>query len=239
MRLPGVASFAFDPEQKEVTAFPDEGVSKGVVADAYRRAVLPMVQQTRGHQVLHASAVRTSAGVVAFCGSSGTGKSTVAFAFSRRGYPVWGDDAVCFQTSERGVDCIPLPFDLLLRPATASFFRVGPKAAPIGRPESTSETSAAVLLSAVCVLQRRTADGGRASAEVAPIPSPNAFTATLEHAYALGLRDKLRRRQLVEQYLQLAATVGVFSVRFEGDLDQLDSMVDVIEDRLGLEPPPG
>ena len=237
VRLPGVAAFAFDPEQDEVTAFPDGGVTRGVVADAYRRVVLPMVQPARGNQVLHASAVRASVGVVAFCGTSGTGKSTVAFAFSRRGYPVWGDDAMCFHTSDRGVECIRLPFDLLLRPATASFFKVGSDAAPIMRADSEGEATATAPLAAVCILQSGIADGRRLSAEVVRLSAADAFTAALEHAYALGLGDRERRKHLVEQYLQLAASAPVFKVSFKRRLERLEAVVDAIEQHLRLEPP--
>jgi hypothetical protein len=238
VRLPGVAAFAFDAEQDEVTAFPDEGLTRGAVAEAYRRAVLPMFQQTRRNQVLHASAVRASAGVVAFCGTSGTGKSTVAFAFSRRGYPVWGDDAVCFQTSDRGVHCIRLPFDLLLRPATVSFFNMGSDAARIRRAGSESEASSTAPLVAVCILQSGIADG-RPPAEVARLSSSDAFTAALQHAYALGLGKQERRKLLVEQYLELVASAPVFKVTFERRLEQLEAVVDAIERHLRLEPPTG
>lgn len=237
MRLPGVAAFAFDPKQDEVKAFPDSGVTRGVAAEAYRRVVLPMIQQARKRQVLHASAVRASAGVVAFCGISGTGKSTVAYAFSRRGYPVWGDDAVCFETSDRGIESVPLPFDVLLLPATASFFALTPEAARISSLDGESEAAAEVPLSAVCVLRRSLGTGRRSPAEIVPLPPADAFTATLEHAYALGLADKLQRRELVEQYLQLAATTPVFGVSFERSLEQLEAVVDAIEERLELEPP--
>ena len=237
VRLPGIGAFAFDRKRDEVTAFPDRGVTRGVVAEAYRRAVLPMVEQARGRQVLHASAVRASAGVVAFSGTSGVGKSTVAYAFSRRGYPVWGDDAVCFETSDPGIDSIPLPFDLLLRPSTALFFKVNPDAARMRRLNSESEASAAAPLSAVCVLQPGVEIGRRPPVEVVPFTSADAFTATLEHAYALGLDDKLQRRQPVQHYLHLTATTAVFGVSFERGLEHLEAVVDEIERRLGLQPP--
>lgn len=46
----------------------------------------------RGVLPLHASAIATTNGAVAFLGDSGTGKSTLAAAFQRRGYRVLCDD---------------------------------------------------------------------------------------------------------------------------------------------------
>jgi hypothetical protein len=208
-------------------------MTRVVVAEAYRRVVLPMVQQARLSQVLHASGVRAASGVVAFCGTSGTGKSTVAYGFARRGYPRWGDDAVCFTGSDRGTDSIPLPFDLFLRIPTAAFFELDPGSVP------RSEATEAVRLEAVCVMR----SGERLAPSESPVgitalASAEAFTMTLEHAYSFGLSDKEQRARLVDQYLELVATTPVYDVRFEHGLEQLGVVLDAIEQRLGLKPPP-
>jgi hypothetical protein len=237
VRLPGVAAFAYDPDLDEVTTVAERGVSRSDVAEAYRRVVLPMIQQARRSQVLHASGVRAAAGVVAFCGTSGTGKSTIAYGLARRAYPLWGDDAVCFAGSGRGIESSPLPFDLLLRASTASFFdtTAGPVAT---RSEITDEATEPVPLAAVCVLR---AEEGVASTEtdlgVTRLASAKSFTAILEHAYSFGLRDKQRRARLIADYLDLVATTPVYDVSFEHDFEQLDRLLDEIEQRLRLEPP--
>ncbi len=237
MRLPGVAVFGYDPERDEVTAVADSGRSRPEVAEAYRRVVLPMIQQARRSQVLHASGVRAASGVVAFCGTSGTGKSTVAYGLSRRGYPLWGDDAVCFATSERGMESIPLPFDLLLRAPTASFF--DSTSGSLTSPQSKSDPTEAVRLGAVCVLRpdERSSSSG-SPVRIAALASAEAFTATLQHAYSLGLSDTDQRARLVDNYLELAATTPVYDVRFGHGLERLDLVLDALEQRLGLAPPP-
>jgi hypothetical protein len=236
VRLPGVAVFGYDPEQDEVTAVVDSGMSRPEVAEAYRRVVLPMIQQARRSQVLHASGVRTAAGVVAFCGTSGTGKSTVAYGLARRGYPVWGDDAVCFATSERGMESIQLPFDLLLRAPTASFFD---SASESVIPQTEGDATEAVRLEAVCVLRADDSTSSSGSpVRLLALASGEAFTATLQHAYTLSLSDTDHRTRLVDDYLELVATTPVYDVSFEHGLDWLDVVLDAIEQRLGLEPPP-
>src|SRR5437868_7089772 len=81
----------------------------------YRRAVLPMALQAHGQEVIHASAVITEDGVVAFCGRSQTGKSTVAYGLHRRGYRVWADDTLVFDASAEFVQVIPYPHRLRIR----------------------------------------------------------------------------------------------------------------------------
>jgi hypothetical protein len=233
VRLPGVAVFGYDPDLDGVTAFVDEGVNRSDVAEAYRRIVLPLIQQARRSQVLHASGVRATSGVVAFCGTSGTGKSTVAYGFARRGYPPWGDDAICFTASDRGMETIPLPFDLFLRPPTASFFETAPGS--VARSESTE----AIPLAAVCVLQAEDRpDPSESPVRITSLACAEAFTKTLEHAYSFGLSDKDQRARLVDNYLELVASTPVYDVRFEHGLEQLGSVLDGIEQRLGLEPLP-
>jgi hypothetical protein len=233
-----VALFGYDPERDEVTAVVDSGRSRPEVAEAYRRVVLPMIQQARRSQVVHASGVRAASGVVAFCGTSGTGKSTVAYGLSRRGYPLWGDDAVCFGKSERGMESIPLPFDLLLRAPTASFFD-STSGSLTTSPQSKSDATEAVRLGAVCVLRPDERSSSSASpVRIAALASAEAFTATLQHAYSLGLSDADQRTRLVNDYLELAATTPVYDVRFEHGLERLDVVLDALEQRLGLAPPP-
>jgi len=87
--------------------------------------------------------------VVAFLARSGTGKSTVAYALLGR-LSLWGDDAVCLATSERGMESIPLPFDLLLAHHCIVFDSVSDSV-----PSFTDhgEDTEPVRLGAVCVLR--------------------------------------------------------------------------------------
>lgn len=69
---------------------PDDGALQTTVLGI----VLGIVCYQRGLLPLHASAVMVGNAAIAFAGRSGIGKSTVAAAFARRGYPVLSDDVV-------------------------------------------------------------------------------------------------------------------------------------------------
>jgi hypothetical protein len=94
MHVPRIGSFAFGPCAGDaVHVFAEPSARPESVLDTFRRMVLPLALQAQGEEVLHASAVRMLQGVVALCAVSETGKSTLAYALSRRGFPLWADDA--------------------------------------------------------------------------------------------------------------------------------------------------
>jgi hypothetical protein len=228
--LPGVASFRFGGRSGEVTAIARPSVDRAVIADAFRRDVLPVALQALGREVLHASAVLGPRGVVALCGYSGTGKSTIAYGLSRRGYPLWADDAVAVDPAGPRVRAIPLPFEIRLRPASAAFFAEDPTAAHAsGGPNGADRAGRRPPLAAVCVLARVPAAGDGAGCEVARLSSAEAFVAVLAHSFCFSLRDEARKRRMMEHYLDLTARVPILEVRFAGGLETLSATLDGIE----------
>ena len=225
MHLPDVASFSFDRDSNRVTAIPHASVRPAVIRDAYHRSVLPMILQAHHTEVLHASAVLAQHGVIALCATSGTGKSTHAAGLGRRGYRVWADDAVAVAASESGFDALPLPFTIRLRPSAAALFR----GVPVTDAALHSDAAEMKLapLAAVCVLER--ADGLRRAVKIERLRPAPAFPAVLAHAYCFSFRDLTRKRQMVQQYLDLTARVPVFAVRFESGLDKIPMILDAIE----------
>jgi hypothetical protein len=214
MTVSGIGSFLFADLSRPVSAYPDDAVPDELVEDTYRRTVLPLALQALGREVLHASAVLGPSGVLAFCAVSGTGKSTIAYATSRRGYPLWSDDAVQFSLRNGDVDAIPLPFTLRLKGDSRSFFGGV-------QPTGVSESSPG-LLAAIYVLERD------ARAHVTRLDAVNAFPAVLTHAYCFELADAERKRQMMDVYLKLVGRVPVFRVGVPTGLEHIDKVVDLI-----------
>ena len=69
-----------------------QGGSQADVDSLLLGPVLAAVLQQRGVTTLHASSVATTAGAVAFVGHRGAGKSSLAYALMKLGYPVMADD---------------------------------------------------------------------------------------------------------------------------------------------------
>jgi hypothetical protein len=226
MRLPALGVFIFGSD-RPVVAYPDEGVSAARVEDGFRRTVLPMALQVLGGEVLHASGVLGLNGAVALCAVSGTGKSTLAYGLSRRGYPLWADDAVAFEIEGGTARTTALPFRLQLREPSAEFFAGFAN----GREPETAEARSAPL-AAVCVVERASSGDG----VLERLSSGDAFPSVLAHAYCFSLEDLERKRRMLDAYLQLVEMVPVFRLGVSPGFDRLGRALDLLEREVpGLE----
>jgi hypothetical protein len=239
MIWPRVAAYRFRwPDDSFITAYPDPNAAEDVVWDTYRRSVLPMAMQASGWEALHASGVVADGGVVAFCAVSETGKSTMAYGLSRRGFPQWADDCVIVGDLN-GMAAVPLPFEARLRddardvlggilPAHSRFQFNGP-----GEQVHTAPRP----IKAVCVLRRERDLGRDGSPQIRPMAPADAFTAALTHAHEFDRTDEARRARMVHGYLQLIAEVPAFELTFQPEPGEIESLFDVVIDRLELERP--
>lgn len=229
MKLPGLASYLFEAGRCMIVAHPHESGNEGLVQDAFTRSVLPMALQALGREVLHASGVLGPRGVVGLCAVSETGKSTLAYGLSRRGHPVWADDAVALDIESEPVAALPLPFALRLRPSSATFFDVERLPADARSVSERSELRGSAPLATLCVLERVERVGTEHGIEIERLEAADAFTALLTHAYCFTLDDTERKRHMLEAYLDLVKRVPVLRVRLEAGLEQLPAMLDELE----------
>ena len=231
MHFPGLGSYCLSNHSDEVIAFAEPSARMDWLRDTFYRSVLPMALQVFGKEVLHASAIETAYGTIAFCAISESGKSTIAYGLSRRGHPLWADDAVVFEISDRGVWAHPMPFEIRLRPASAQYFGYSQNDAD----NSTSGDYLSqanvkpVPLAAVCLLER----GDRLEPvrihRMLPI---HAFPAVLSHAYCFSLQDMERKRRMMHAYLALVREVPVFTIRFSTGLEALPQLLESIEQEI-------
>jgi hypothetical protein len=225
MELVGFGTFEWGTGDEPVTVQLVDGRSGDDIDDAFSRSVLPFVLHTRGTQVVHASAVLGPHGLIVICARSGTGKSTLAYALSRRpGMELWADDAVALDVSSTEVAALALPFSLRLRPESARYFER--EAQPI---IAGSVPDARAKVATVIVLER----SAEPDSEVAVhrLTDVHAFTSVLEHAYCFSLEGDYKR-ETSEAYLSLVTQVPVYSVRFPGRMDLIPAIVDELV-RLG------
>jgi hypothetical protein len=90
--------------------------------------VLPLVLSTHGQVLLHASAVVTPAGIAAFAGESGMGKSTLATSFAANGYPLVTDDCLGVEFDDEELFGTPgYPSSRLWEDAIESLFEEQPQ----------------------------------------------------------------------------------------------------------------
>jgi hypothetical protein len=223
LQVADVATFRFQPGGDEITAFVAATASHASVVDAYRTIALPLALQASGYEALHASAVRTPQGIVAFCAQSGTGKTTVAYALGRRGNRPWADDALVLDIPEDGaILAHQLPFRANVRDETRVAYGTADDEVPAGAGDEEP-----VSLAAVCVLERTVAGGDAPGAH--RLHPTEALPCLLEHAHRFDLSDPDVRRRTVQSYLRVAARVPVLRVAFVPGFDRLEALLDTIE----------
>lgn len=227
LHVPEVANFRFTRQGDEVSAEAANGVRQDLILDAYRRKVLPLAVQIRGHEVLHASAVRTPAGIVGLCGESQAGKSTTAFGLSQRGYSVWCDDALALDINNERTLAISLPFRLRLRPTARELFGEN-----VVEESATLPGAETVPVAALCVLLR--AEDDAVPVRLRRLPFVEAFLAILGHACWFTLHDAQDKRRVIDHYMDLAAQIPIFEVSFKSGLENLPAVLDAIEATLPL-----
>lgn len=91
LRLPAVATY-YVRNGEEVVVEPVSGAPALDVRSYLMGSIFAALCHQRGLLPLHASAVATDAGAIAFLGPSGTGKSSMAAFLGRRGHRIVADD---------------------------------------------------------------------------------------------------------------------------------------------------
>jgi hypothetical protein len=223
---PGVAVFAFTANSEIVTAVPYLPIRRDLIQTTFHHSVLPLILQALGREGVHASAVRTPRGVVGFCGKTYTGKSTLAYAMSKRGFSLWSDDALVWEQDGKDFRAVRLPFRPKLRPSALRFFgRASLAEMPDLGVESGDQTAP---LAAICVLTRKAAASDEAAIAIERMSGGNALATLLDHAHCFNPYNAERKRRMLARYLSLLASVPVFEVRFEPSLPRIFELVDTI-----------
>lgn len=217
--LPNIGIIRVIDESGQVRGTVASSARIPAMEEVYYRFALPMILQAAGAEMLHASAIRGMKGVVAFCGPSGTGKSTLAYALSRKQYEHWADDSVVFLPHQNGFEALRLPFRPRVEIAAGKAV------------EFISGTESSPLL-AIAVLQRHSGgvvESGQFHAEVERFSAAAAFRAVLPHIYSFILADPRRNALMMARYFDVAARLPVFDVRFTPCLDALPKLCHIVE----------
>jgi hypothetical protein len=190
-----------------------------VLEEVHYRFALPMILQAAGSEMLHASAVRVQSGVIALCGTSGTGKSTLAFSLSRRGHQHWADDSVVFLPHQNAFESLRLPFRPRVEIAVHERLDIirGIESAP---------------LAAIVVLRRQSNEMVPSSdfrTSVRKLSPADAFRTVLPHIYSFILSDPKRNALMMSRYFDIAAHVPVYDVQFTPCLDALPKLCEIVE----------
>ena len=233
LRFPDCADFAIDLGRQVVTCTPAPDMVDENIADLYFNQVLPLLMGYDGDPVLHASGIAIDGAAIGFVGPTGRGKSTLAAAFARAGYPFLTDDGLILDASDSGYSvrprrpilrlCADSEAAILDRQAALSDVELWKERVPASAEIPFHDKP--VPLAALYVLAE---PGGVRQAVITALTPTEALSALMGHSFILDVDDRPRVRALFNQFGDIAEQVGCFSLDYPRDYADLPSVLDAI-----------
>lgn len=195
-------------------------VDRAAVALDLIGVVLPYALHRDGAWCVHASAVQTPAGAIAFVAARGTGKSTLATACVQAGCALVADDVVVLRQSAHGITVTPAGVPLRLRADTARAVHVAADSADVwGKVRVNGAVAHDTLpLAAIYLLQPMPAD---AAVSRVPRPTRAAALALLAYGKITALLGGEAGGEALSRCVELAHGAAVYDLAIPRDLARL------------------
>lgn len=224
-----IARFDFENNSPHVTVHALPSAGHELVNEIYLEHILPLVLTTRGFEVIHASAIRSPGGVLAFAAFTGTGKSSTAYALHSRGFPLWADDAVVFQIEHGEVFSTPIPFNIRLFPDMLSSIENSLFTGQAQKNINSFRFQERLPLVGVYLLERKETWNEPQPIQATRLSLEAAFTHLLPHAYAFEQNNPVRTQSLAASYLALASRIPVYQLSYSSNRDALPGFITALE----------
>jgi len=243
LRFPRLAEFTIAPERERIICRPVPRTPAPLLRHLLLDQVLPRWLSLGERFLLHAGAVRSASGIVAFIGTSGRGKSTLCAAFADAGAALLGDDCLALmfdakaglvraEPTYRGVRLSP---DTLarLRPAEARTARKtgAGKLRLRGATSDPAPAAPPAPLRRVYLLD----EGPRI--EIGAMSPHERVTALIANSFHLDVVDPQRAASIVERAVALSSRVGLRRLSYPRRFEALPRVISVVLGDLADAPP--
>ena len=240
LRFHGRADFRIDIASQSIAGWRRRPASLATLRHLLIDQIVPLVL-SRDRLVLHASAVATPSGAVAFVGYSGSGKSTLAAALATSGFPVLTDDCLVIERGSGG---------FLARPFYPGTRLWSDSARAIGAPleaslpvahdrrkrrlgaNRVSCQSEALPLSGLFLLDRRARHNARQGLVLTRLRGADALIAILECTFQLDVSDASSVRRTFERLGRLVGALPVHRLAYPWHLTRLADTRDALARQL-------
>lgn len=231
LRFESMIDFAVSRDAREILCYADSETPSETVRHLLLDQVLPLVLSSRGHLVLHGSAVAAPEGTIAFVGDSGSGKSTLASSFTEDGMAVLTDDCLLLEEKEGCLTAIPSYPGVRLWPSIA-YAMLG-KRRPLAEVAHYSEKkrvnrSAGIRFSnqpaklrRMYFLAPREESGPIANVGITPLSSRDLVVELVKYTYLMDVTDRLRLRREFERLSRIATQPLFYRLSFPRDFSRL------------------
>jgi hypothetical protein len=242
LRFPGFADFVLSAEGREVQGWPVPGASPSMFEHLYLNQVIPLALSRQGKLVLHAGAIETSAGAVAFAAPSGRGKSTLTASFASSGHRFITDDGLPLEWREGRLVAIPGDTSIRLlddsRHALLRAHEAGPRdhrgKARVCAGSGLTHSAKPVVMRAIFFL-----GSGEASVPaITPMTPAQALIALVRHSFLLDVDESEMLAAHFGEMSQIAALPIHYHLDYPRRYEELRRVREAIND-LALQPGPG
>lgn len=240
-------SFFIDMAEGKVWAVWSEDATIEDTATYLLGPVFGLILLLRGVVSLHASAIAVNGRAIALMGRAGAGKSTLAAAFARLGFPVLSEDVACLDDNPAGFRIEPGYPRIRLWPESVRGLFGAPDALPRLTPNwdkcfldliSTGFQfqREPVPLAAIYLVTER--QSGDFVPFVDELRGNAAFMELVSNTYANRIKDDAMRAHEFEILHRLISSVPIRRLHPHNDISRIDEICNVIvSDLSGLSPP--
>ena len=238
LRFPGLADFLVLQDGKSIQCWPCPDTPAATIRHLLLDQVMPLLLSWLGRLVLHASAVSTPEGAIAFVGKTGSGKSTLASSFSEDRAAVLSDDCLLLQEEHGGLTAIPSYPGVRLWPEVAdAMFEEGKPLAEVAHYTEKRRVNgnAGIEFCTLPAALRRVfflaplgeADQA-AEIRIEPLSSRDAVIELVKYTYLIDVTDRQRLQQDFERLTRVAIQPLFYRLVFPHDFSLLPKVRQMI-----------
>jgi len=236
LRFPD-ADFLVSRAGNQINCQPLPGVPEATLRHLLLDCVIPLILSRREPLVLHASAILTGHGAIAFIGTSGQGKSTLAASHGQLGYPLISDDYLVLRETEDQWIAVPsYPGVRLLPGASNGIFEIPPATSEVAHYTSKRRisdldvlpfTESPATIRSIYLLD----DEG-----IEPPPEPvvelisprEAFMKLVSSSFNLDITDKELLRRQFATLRRIVGAIPCFRLRYAREFGTLPAVSNAI-----------
>jgi hypothetical protein len=231
VRFPDEADFKIDIAARRAAGWPAPETTPDHFESLFQHGVVPLVGDHLGGLFLHGSAVAVDGQAIAFLGLSRGGKTTLAGAFAKAGYPFMTEDVIELALSGDEYLLQPKHSRLRLFVDSAAWLLEREFADPddddkqsLAAGDALPFHDAPVPLARIYVLGHDHA----APLAITPFQGPAALAQLLPHSFVLDVEDKPRLRAHFGRIGELSERIGCSALDYPRRYEELPAVISAI-----------
>jgi hypothetical protein len=243
LRFNKLANFFVNGDGKNIVYVPEIEIPSNTIRHLLLDQVIPLVINLRGGEALHASAVLTQEGAIAFAGATGMGKSTLAGSFLSARHPLLSDDCLAIMEKNQDIYAVPAyPGLRLWEDASAWLFGKGKMHNNVAHYTDKYQIDIEIQketyytepqqLKRVYIIVAPPESKEKTDIVIEPLSHRDSFMALVQYAFRLDITDQNMLKRQFHFLERVASCVSVRRLIFPKDFNLLPAVREAILDDL-------